>query len=452
MKKTLKYALAVGLLIAAILCLTACGNWDPPYVDLDKDGFNVSVRFDVGDGLFAGIDDVFIIDVFKLDEQPTADGMKQLHLLAPDDSRRGVSALKPERTGYFLAGWYTERAPRTDESGNPLDDYGVPTAESGRPQGYTYSGRWDFEADTLPVDPNGTYSSENPVCTLYAAWIPYFCYEIYAPGANDEFELVTTSHSINLELPEWNEETGKLDMGNFPKRDGYTLKFASLSSGLLTPMGKPIHGAEEFVDYETGTTSVASVPVYTLWDEGEWFRIYNAEQFYSNARLDGNYILCADLDFTDFVWPPALTKGRFTGTIVGDGHTVSNIDVVQSDNSQLTGGLFGALDAGASIENVRFDNIRYTVSAGSRMQGATFGLLAGSIAGDVELQGVTLSGSLLISENCYPQDNYLIGLLTGSGTADIDISSITCAVAEEGSTMLSVEADDAGAVTLTFAQ
>jgi len=241
-------------------------------------------------------------------------------------------------------------------------------------------------------------------------------------------------------------------MKNFPKRDGYTLKFASLSSGLLTPMGEPIHGAEEFVDYETGTTSVASVPVYTLWDEGEWFRIYNADQFYSNARPDGNYILCADLDFTDYVWPPALTKGKFTGTIIGDGHTISNIAVIQSDISQLTGGLFGALDAGASIENVRFDNIRFTVSAGSRMQGATFGLLAGSIADGVKLENITVSGTLLISENCYPQDNYLIGLLTGSGTADIDISSITCAVAEEGSTRLSIEVEDSGAVTLKFAQ
>ena len=452
MKKILKYSLAAGLLVAAILCLSACGNWDPPYVDLNKDGYNVSVRFDVGDGLFAGIDDVFVIDVFNLDNQPTADGRKQLHLLAPDDPRRGVSALTPERTGYFLAGWYTERAPRTDASGNPLDDYGVPTSESGRPQGYTYSGRWDFEGDTLPVDPSGSYSSENPVCTLYAAWIPYFQYDVYAPNADGEFEIVATSHSINLEVPEWSEKTGKLDMKNFPKREGYTLKFASLSSGLLTPMGEPIHGAEEFVDYETGTTSVSSVPVYTLWDEGEWFRIYNADQFYSNARLDGNYILCADLDFTDAVWPPVLTKGKFTGTIVGNGHTISNVDVLQSDNSQLTGGIFGALDSGATVTDLTFENITYTVSAGSRMQGATFGLFAGSIAEGVTLDSITLSGKLLISENCYPQDTYLIGLLTGSGAADIDISSITCAVAEEGSTGLSLEVDDSGAVTLTFAQ
>ena len=452
MKKTLKYALSVGLLVAAILCLSACGNWDPPYVDLNKDGYNVSVRFDVGDGLFAGIDDVFVIDVFNLDNQTTADGMKQLHLLAPDDPRRGVSALTPERTGYFLAGWYTGRALRTDADGNPLDDYGVPTSESGRPQGYTYTGRWNFESDTLPVDPSGSYSSEEPVCTLYAAWIPYFQYDVYSPNDSGEYEIVATSHAINLEVPEWSEKTGKLDMKNFPKRDGYTLKFASLSSGLLTPMNEPIHGAEEFVDYETGTTSVASVPVYTLWDEGEWFRIHNADQFYSNARLDGNYILYADLDFADAVWPPVLTKGKFTGTIVGNGHTISNVDVLQSDNSQLTGGIFGALDSGATVADLTFENITYTVSAGSRMQGATFGLFAGSIAEGVTLESITLSGKLLISENCYPQDNYIIGLLTGSGTTGIDISSITCAVAEEGSTRLSLEVDDSGAVTLTFAQ
>lgn len=451
MKKTLKIIMAAGLLIAAILCITACGNWDPPYVELNKDGYNVSVRFDVGDGLFAGIDDVFIIDAFNLEEQTSADGMKQLHLLAPDDPRRGISALTPERTGYFLAGWYTERSPRTDANGNPLDDYGVPVSESGRPQGYIYSGRWDFENDTLPVDPNGSYSSENPVCTLYAAWIPYFTYEVYAYQGDGTYEKVAASQSINLEVPEWNEKTGKLDMKNFPKREGYTLKLASLSNSLLTPMDEPVMG-ESFVDYETGTTSVSSVSVYTLWEEGEWFQIYNAEQFYNNARLDGNYILMANLDFTDTVWPPALTRGKFTGTILGKGHTISNIDVIQSDNSQLTGGLFGALDTGASIGNVRFDNVRFTVSAGSRMQGAAFGLLAGSIAEGVTLENITVSGTLLISENCYPQDNYLIGLLAGSGTADIDISSITCAVAEEDSARLSIEVDDDGSVTLKFAQ
>lgn len=451
MKKTLKFILAVGLLATVILCLTACGNWAPPYVKLDKDGYNVSVRFDVGDGLFAGIDDVFIIDAFNLDNEPTVNGMKQLHLLSPDDSRRGVSALKPERTGYFLAGWYTERAPRTDNAGNPLDDYGVPTSESGRPQGYTYSGRWDFENDTLPVDPNGSYSSEDPVCTLYAAWIPYFTYEIYAYRSDGTFEKVAASQSINLEVPEWNEKTGKLDMKNFPKREGYTLKLASLSNSLPTPMDEPVMG-ESFVDYETGTTSVSSVPVYTLWEEGEWFRIYNAEQFYNNARLDGNYILMADLDFTDAVWPPALTKGKFTGTILGKGHTISNVDVIQSDNSQLFGGIFGSLDTGAAIVDLHFENIHFTVSAGSRMQGATFGLLAGSISEGVTLDTITVSGTLLISENCYPQDNYIIGLLSGSGAADIDISSITCAVAEEGSTKLSVEVDEGGAVTLKFAQ
>jgi hypothetical protein len=86
------------------------------------------------------------------------------------------------------------------------------------------------------------------------------------------------------------------------------------------------------------------------------------------------------------------------------------------------------------------------------MQGAAFGLLAGSVSSTADIAGVTISGQLLISENCYPQESYVIGLLCGSGNISGVQSDITCAIAEGSSEKIAVEVDPSGSVSLTFLQ
>lgn len=452
MKNCFKLLIAAMLLV---LCLTGCaGNWAPPYEGLNQSGYTVSVRFDAGDGVFAGTNDVYIVDVFSMNNVATApDGSIGFYLLSPDDPLREEGAFSVSRTGYFLAGWYTERSPRVNEQGEPLDDYGVKTAESGRPQGYTYAGKWDFDQDFLKVQPNGDYSAENPVCTLYAAWIPYFNYEIYAPAGDEtsNFQLLGTVQSIDLVQPTWSEKTGRLDMEKFPDPNDRTFEGAFLDAALTQPMPEKILGSSLYVDYETGTTSTAAIPIYTTWMDGTWFKISKPSQLLDNGYLDGNYILCADLDFSDEVWPPLFAKGRFTGKILGNGYSIKNVNILQSDVNQQFGGLFGALDAGAELNDVHFENITYTLSSGSRKQAASFGLLCGSLSSDAVLQDVTVTGELLISENCYPLPSYLIGLLCGSGEGqNVDLSGISCRVSEDSSEMITVTVDENGAVTIEF--
>lgn len=446
--KHLKHLITAALLLLAVLALTACaGNWGTPYPSLDEKGYTVSVRFDANGGVFAGTNDVTVVDVFRPDDAATnAAGEKEFPLLSPDDPLRKEGAFSISRNGYFLAGWYTERTLRTSDGGAPLDEYGVPTATSGRIQGYTYKNRWNFDTDVLSLKLDGTESSETPVLTLYAAWIPYVNYEFYTESG----EALGAAQLIDLDVPAWDEGTGKLDLKRFPGRDGMTLDAVYLDSTLETPFTEKILGTS-FVDYETGTTSCESVKLYTTWLNGDWFKIYTAKQFFQNSRLSGNYILCADLDFSDTVWAPALTTGKFTGSIVGNGHTISNVTVVQADASRTSGGLFGAIDEGASITDVTFDGISYTIGAGSRMQGASFGLLAGSISNSATLDGVSVSGTLLVSEECYPQSDYQIGLVAGSGAPEsIPTSGITCRPAEEGTERISIEVEADGSVTVTF--
>lgn len=435
-----------------MLCLCACSdNWEAPYASLNQDGYNISVRFDANGGMFAGTSDVSVVDVYAAaNGVKNSDGTVSFYLLSPDNELRSQGAYTISRNGYFLAGWYTERTGRVDENGNPLDEYGVLTSVSGREQGYSYSGLWDFDSDTLTVPTDGDYSAENPVMTLYAAWVPYINYEFYAvDAASGTTELIKTVQSIDMYIPEWSEKTGKLDMNDFPSRDGYTFDAAYLTEDLSVPLTETIYGKDGNVDYETGTTSTESIAIYTTWMEGNWFKIYTAEQLYNNTRLDGNYLICADLDFEDAVWSPTLVKGKFTGSIDGQGHTISNISVTQADNSQIYAGMFGTLESGAVIKDVTFENVTFTVSAGSRMQGATFGLLAGSISSEAELSGVSVTGTMLISENCYPQSDYTFGLLCGSGSGSGVDYTIDCTTAEDNTDKISVtvEGDE---VTVTF--
>lgn len=453
MKKSTNLIITAALLLCSVLCLSACSDqWEAPYASLQDSGYHVSVRFDVNGGLFAGTKDVTVVDVYSLENGlNNPDGTVGFYLLTPEDAARAEGAFPAAKNSYFLAGWYTQRSPRVDKAGQPLDEYGVPTAVSGREQGYTYSGKWDFDRDLLCVDPNGSYSADTPVLTLYAAWVPYINYEFYAVDAQTgEFTYLDTTQAVDLEIPEWNEKTGKLDLKKFPKRDGMTFDAAYRSADLSNPLTETILGQEDYVDFETGTLSVETVPVYTTWLEGTWFKIYSAQQFYNNARLDGNYIICNDIDFTDAVWSPTLVKGNFTGKILGNGYKFSNISVIQADNSQIHGGLFGALDSGAELRDLTLENVSFTVEAGSRMQGTTFGLLTGTRSSGAVLENVTVTGTLYISENCYPQSDYTIGLLCGSGSTEGVSYTISCQTAEDNSDVITLTVHDDDSVTVTF--
>ena len=452
MKRMIKNIFTAALILATMLCLCACSdNWEVPYTSLQEEGYNVSIRFDANGGVFAGTNDVSVVDVYSTNNGVAmSDGSVGFYLLSPDDPIRAEGCFSISRNGYFLAGWYTERTARVDENGNPLDDYGVLCSESGREQGYTYSGLWNFEEDLMTVDASADLDAGEVTATLYAGWIPYINYEFYAVNADTgETEYIDTVQAIDLYVPEWSEKTGKLDLHSFPEREGYTFDAAYLSEDISDALTDTIYGQDSYADYETGTVSVESVKIYTTWMEGTWYKIYTAEQFYSNTRLDGNYLICADLDFEGAVWSPTLVKGKFTGKIYGNGYTFSNITVTQADNSQVFGGLFGTLESGAAIEDLTFENVSFTIGAGSRMQGSIFGLLAGTISPEAALTDVNVTGHLYISENCYPQSDYTIGLLCGSGSTDGVTYTIDCAIAEDNTDKISI-AVDGDEVTVTF--
>ena len=266
MKNTIIRICAAILLIALAMSIAACGKGNV-YDELAKQGYAVRVRFDSGGAFVNDTQNVTIVEVFSEDDIVTnSDGETGVMLLAPDDPIRGEGVFKLAKidgtNNYFQIGWYTKRSPIVDDEGNPLDIFGVPTAESKREQAYTYSGLWDFDSDV--VDPAALADGE---LTLYAAWAPFFTYEFYSQNESGEFELIGSKQKLTLLIPKVSEATGNINMNDFPKVSGKVFASAYLDEALTEEISENLDGRQLFVDYETGTVKQTVVKIYITWSE-----------------------------------------------------------------------------------------------------------------------------------------------------------------------------------------
>ena len=425
-------ALIIGVIIAII-------NGSKSYFDTyEKEGFTVSVTFDSNGGTFKGSDSS-IVDLYNPDNIGE-DGIK---LLAPDDERRDKNnIMQVTNPGYFLAGWYTERT--------PID-------ENDPDAGYTYSGKWDFENDRVMIDPDERYSADESVLTLYAAWVPYYSFEIYTTDESGNSYLLSTVSALNLTIPEWHEGDVTLSMDNFPTREGYTLipdsicYFDTMEKVTATEDGSKKIITGEW-DELTATSKTPTIRLYTEWQEGKTYNIYSVDDLVKNADTEGYYYLHADLDFSNTDWPAAFLNGKFNGKIFGNGRTISNVSFESTSRSTLSGGMFSSFGESAYIENVKFENITHTIDLMAVAQDATFGLLAGSASNGATFKDVTLSGKLVFGDNCSSlaaSDNFTIKTLIGNGdTTGITEDGITVQKQNADNTSFDVKVNEDGTVTV----
>ena len=436
MNLKIKAIWAAAMLLAILAFATGCTQEATPYADNSASGYTVSVKFDANGGFSEkNTNTMVVVDTYNLAELPTdGSGNAQIALLAPDDAARGTDAFVAVNNGYFLAGWYRERQVAADGS-------------------YTYSGRWNFEQDRLTVATDGNYSAEEPVLTLYAAWVPMFRIEFCS--LEDQSLLGTYAYNPNetqVQVPQWDEKTGAINMYKFPELNGFTFDGAYYDAGATQAVDTLTVSHPGTVDYETGTAENVTMQLYVDYLEGEWYHIYTVEQFLDNASVGGSYVIHADLDFTGEVWPTSLMHGSFSGTIEGNGHTFSNIEVTQTNNSKTNAGLFGYLSESAAISDLTLDNVTFTIKGGTRVAGTSYGLLAGAISADARLSGLTIVNSTLaVDSGCYfGTDDYVIGLISGMGApAELDYSGITTAVVGDNPESIQVSVDGSQ-VTITF--
>ena len=432
MNRKLKMLLLALLVLMAVPFLTGCAQEENPYAKNDGENYSVSVKFDANGGFFTTNTSV-IVDSYNIAEIPAENGMVKIPLLSPDNSLRGNDAFTVINNGHFLTGWYTQRQETAD--------------------GYVYSGKWDFETDRVEVDPNGSYTASEPVLTLYAAWAPVFEIQFHDLASGEYLESFTFNPQevTEIQVPKWDEETGAVEMYKFPQRKGYTFNGAYYDAAGTQRVDTEVLTHTGVVNEATGTAENNVMQLYIDWMEGEWYHIYNVEQFLDNASVSGNYIIHADLDFEGEIWPSSLMHGNFSGTIQGNGHTFSNITFEQTNNSKVNAGLFGYLSETANISDLTLDNVTFTIKAGTRVVGTCYGLFAGNISAEAVVSGVTIRNSTLqVDSGCYfGADDYSIGLVCGMGSADISASGIsTAAVGDYPETVVITVADEV--VTVEF--
>ncbi len=389
MKNKLKFILLSCIVLAIAMLASSCSGDLSPFKDHDKNGYTVSVKYDANGGNFTTNTSV-IIDTYDLTSYKTdANGNKNLKLFSPDSSMRGENqSYNASRLNYYLAGWYTERTEIKDESGNVT--------------GYTYGGRWDFEADTLPVKADGEYTSAEPVITLYAAWVPAFKYEFYTVGADGKATLsgtmdVNPLDDTAIRLPSFNEETGRVGAANdFPEIEGKTYDKIYLDEGKTNEItGVTLSHSGSF-NIDTATLEDPIMKIYSTVTDGVIYRITKPEQLIKNPSSDATYIIESDLDFSGKAWPAIFFSGEFNGSIAGNGHTVSNVSMTQSNTADTAVGLFGTVGKDASVTDITFDSVKLTVKGYSLKTNAAFGIFAGEIADGAELTGITLKNATLV--------------------------------------------------------
>ncbi len=428
---------AVALVIALVVAIVT-GN-KSYFHSYNKEGYTVSVTFDSNGGTFKGSNSS-IVDLYN----PADIGEDGLQLLAPDDARRDKNnVMQVTKPGYFLAGWYTNRE-LIDESNPEL--------------GYTYSGKWDFEHDRVLIEEGANYSADYSVLTLYAAWVPYYNFEIYTKDESGNSYLLSTVSALTLTIPEWKDGDVTLNMDNFPEREGYTLDTRSIY--YLDSMTKvddaEVSGNKKIIsgkwDEATATSETPVIKLYTEWFEGKTYRIYSTDDFVKNADTEGYYELYCDLDFTKTQWPSTFLNGKFNGKIYGNRHKVYGASFESTSRSRLTNGLFSSLSENAYIEKLEFVDLTHTIDLMAVAQDATFGLLAGTAADGATFKNVTVSGKLIFGDNCSAlagNDSFTVKTLIGNGNTDgITAGEILVEKQNENNGDFTLQVDKDGTVTI----
>lgn len=164
------------------------------------------------------------------------------------------------------------------------------------------------------------------------------------------------------------------------------------------------------VVFSARTESIGSASV-------DFTRVDTASKL-DNVRNDlgGNYLLVADLDLSGFSsWSPIGDgSARFSGIFNGNGHTIENLTIASSDESQ---GLFGIINGGI-VNDLKIDLVGYNESviencySISAVHATGIGFLGGLVGFN--------EGSV---SNCYAAgtltgpDYYRAGLVGGSMSA-----------------------------------
>ena len=301
MKKILAF-----LIIATVLTLVlvGCANTQDPNADFEG---KVKVVFELEGGTYQNCKTA-VVNYYAFKEGTA-------NLISP------LGAFKPNSTfsngELVFDGWYKTKTQKGDK--------------------VSYSGKWDFETDT--VDENGI--------TLYAKWTSPI-HHTYTVCYKDDAGKTVSLGSYEVEEGEVFSDY----IHNYAsKRAGYT--FLSFSDEKGNPWNT------EFT--HPGGETDCDVKVFCNYVKG-FFQLVSTPSELIKAKASNIYLL-NDIDMEG----ATFSFGDYKKTLMGNGHTISNFvinnpnDLKQSPESgSLLISIFGNAD-GAIVENVNFEQVSLVV-------------------------------------------------------------------------------------------
>ena len=474
MKK--KFRTILSLACLSVACTVAAACEAKTQLDVYREnGYTISVTYNANGGQFYGRSGVTIMDLFKpADYKKDEEGKVHISLTeptSPDRNHSGEDQITLVMEGHFFAGWYQGRELLKNEAGNVVDTYGVEltekaagtyiyadTEEDAIPA-YTYSDYWDFKEDTID------YAETDGIVdiTLYAAWVPLYEFNYYyKPTEDSEWTLLqSTTYDYKsaklvegstawdrdtIWVPDWKKGTMNHEYryadGNeiytFPKIEGKTFVGAYTDPECQNKIEGSLqhHGT---LDIETGIAANRVQNIYIEFKEGMYYRIEKAQDLCDNADPEGIYEIAADLDFydattnTQLKWPSAFEGGTFNGKLAStEGQTfkIKNAFAEHASGSTETGGLFGSIANGATVENIIFENATLDLAyIKEKMVEGTFGLFAGYIADGANVSNVSVSGKIKVGTISWRSDSvWNINLLTNGQKTGVTQGEITLTV------------------------
>ncbi len=224
---------------------------------------------------------------------------------------------------------------------------------------------WDFKKDKITED-----------IVLYAKWGTKIVYS-YTLAYVDEAGTEQSLYTYTVEA----KDTFSDFLSKANTREGYTAYGFFKDKNLTSPWDVAFQhpGGEESLD----------VKVYVRYIKGTYTLVSTLEELNSAT---GSIYLLNDINCNG----QALKFAReFSGTLEGNGHTISNFTIEAQNRAILRYSIFSSLLDGASIQNVTFDGATILLPTKTVRELSIAGL-AGEASGNVTISNVEVKNSKVI--------------------------------------------------------
>ena len=136
-----------------------------------------------------------------------------------------------------------------------------------------------------------------------------------------------------------------------------------------------------------------------------------------SAHLTGNFVLVGDIDFSSLgTFNKNIITGNFNGTLNGQGHTLSNININAAGGSNNVG-IFATTGTNAFIKNLAVDNAHIVTGTNLNYIGVLAGDSSAKTIDHVQITNSDIKGG--------DQNRYVGGLVGRSGNTSTITNSFT---------------------------